>query len=270
MSAIEVFPYQDLGVRVASIDGEPWFVTVDLLAVLDLNRSSVALLDDDEKGVHTVDTPGGMQQVSVISEPGLYSLILRSRKPDAKQFKRWVIHEVIPAIRKHGGYLTPDAVEAALLNPDTLINLATQLKAERAAREAAEAEALERRAQMRVLAPKASAFDLWLSSNINYSVDAAAKALCAAGAITGRNRLHKQLGELGWDYKTTEGWRPMQAHGPEGTKRLAVKLSGYQDSHTGEQHATTTLRVTAKGIADLAKALGGDPHVAAVALESAA
>lgn len=94
----------ETAVRVVMIDGEPWFVTAHVLALLDLNRSSAATLDDDEKGVHTVDTLGGPQQVSVISESGLYSLILRSRKTEAKAIKRWVTHEVLPSIRRTGSY----------------------------------------------------------------------------------------------------------------------------------------------------------------------
>jgi prophage antirepressor-like protein len=86
--------------------GNPWFVAMDVCRALDLSnhRSSLALLDDDEKGVHTVDSLGGPQEMIVISEPGLYSLILRSRKPEAKAFKRWVTHEVIPSIRRTGQY----------------------------------------------------------------------------------------------------------------------------------------------------------------------
>lgn len=87
-------------------DGEPWFVAADVAAILDLGnaRSSLALLDDDEKGVHSVDTPGGAQQMAVVNEPGVYSLILRSRKPEAKALKRFVTHEVLPAIRRTGSY----------------------------------------------------------------------------------------------------------------------------------------------------------------------
>ena len=93
--------------------GEPWFVAVDVCKCLGLGnpRSSLALLDMDEKGVQTVDTPGGNQEMTTVSEAGLYSLILRSRKPEARDFKRWVTHEVLPAIRRHGGYLTPDKLK---------------------------------------------------------------------------------------------------------------------------------------------------------------
>lgn len=88
------------------VNGEPWFVAKDVCECLDIgnSRDAVAALDEDEKGVDSIDTPGGAQEMSIISEAGLYSLILRSRKPEAKAFKRWITHEVLPAIRKTGGY----------------------------------------------------------------------------------------------------------------------------------------------------------------------
>lgn len=94
--------------------GEPWFVAVDVCRALSIGNSRQALsyLDEDEKGVTSNDTPGGDQRVSTVNEPGLYSLILRSRKPEAKAFKRWVTHEVLPSIRKTGSYQTDDPLAA--------------------------------------------------------------------------------------------------------------------------------------------------------------
>lgn len=92
------------------------------------SRDAVASLDDDEKGVGIIDTPGGKQEMSIVSEPGLYSLILRSRKPEAKAFKRWVTHDILPSIRRSGGYVmakpddTPEAIlaRAVLVAQDTI------------------------------------------------------------------------------------------------------------------------------------------------------
>ena len=84
------FTYEGTPMRTVVVESEPWFVSMDALDILGLHRSSLTALDDDEKGVHTVDTLGGVQRVGIISEPGLYSLILRSRKPEAKAFKRWI------------------------------------------------------------------------------------------------------------------------------------------------------------------------------------
>lgn len=105
-NGIQVFEQSGLGsVRVVMQDGEPWFVAKDVCDCLELDLASGARgLDDDEKGLHTMQTPGGAQEMSIISEAGLYSLILRSRKPEAKAFKRWVTHDILPSIRKTGGY----------------------------------------------------------------------------------------------------------------------------------------------------------------------
>jgi anti-repressor protein len=100
------FEYSGRSVRAVLIDGDPWFVAREVCSELDIVNVSdaVSTLDDDEKGVVTTDTLGGPQQIRIVSEAGLYSLILRSRKPEAKAFKRWVTHEVLPAIRQTGRY----------------------------------------------------------------------------------------------------------------------------------------------------------------------
>ena len=130
-SPLALFEHEKFGsLRVVERKVQPWFVAKDVCDILEMGnpRSSLALLDEDEKGVHSMDTPGGKQEMTIISEPGLYSLILRSRKPEAKAFKRWVTHEVIPSIRKVGGYLiakpddTPEAIlaRAVLVAQDTI------------------------------------------------------------------------------------------------------------------------------------------------------
>lgn len=111
-NGIQVFENSGLGsVRVVMHNGEPWFVAKDVCDCLELTNTAqtISYLDDDEKGVTTNYTPGGKQEMSIISEAGLYSLILRSRKPEAKAFKRWVTHDILPSIRKTGGYSTPSA-----------------------------------------------------------------------------------------------------------------------------------------------------------------
>ena len=106
-NGIQVFKQSGLGsVRVIMHNGEPWFVAKDVCDCLELTNTAqtISYLDDDEKGVTTNYTPGGKQEMSMISEAGLYSLILRSRKPEAKAFKRWVTHDILPSIRNTGGY----------------------------------------------------------------------------------------------------------------------------------------------------------------------
>ena len=129
----KVFDFQGNQLRTLVINNQPWFVAKDVAEILgfDHTPTMTRTLDEDEKGVHIIHTPGGEQQMTIINEPGLYSVILKSRKPEAKKFKRWVTHEVISSIRKHGAYMTPEKIEEVLMNPDTIIQLATTLKEER-------------------------------------------------------------------------------------------------------------------------------------------
>lgn len=140
-SSITPFTYGDQQVRVVTRDGEPWFVA-DIAKALgySIAPAMVRSLADDEKGMQIVHTPGGDQKAAIISEAGLYSAVLRSKAPGAQAFKRWVTHDVLPSIRKRGGYLTPEAAEKALTDPDFIIRLATALKEERTRRQAAEAQ----------------------------------------------------------------------------------------------------------------------------------
>jgi prophage antirepressor-like protein len=105
--ALTVFDFETSPVRVVDREGDPWFVLADVCRVLEIanSRNPTSRLDADEKDVHTMDTPGGRQQATVINESGLYSLILTSRKDSAKRFKKWATGTVLPSIRKHGGYV---------------------------------------------------------------------------------------------------------------------------------------------------------------------
>ena len=147
MNSLKVFENQEFGkIRISVIQSEPWFVGKDVAEILGYQRTADAIrahVDVEDKGVGEIQTPGGTQTMTVINESGLYSLILSSKLPTAKRFKRWVTGEVLPAIRKHGAYLTEQKVEEILTNPDTIIKLATRLKEEREARKQAEAQSPE-------------------------------------------------------------------------------------------------------------------------------
>ena len=105
------FDFEGLPVRVVTdSQGEPWFVAADVLATIGLDRKALERLDEDEKGVSSIHTPGGGQEMTTVNEPGLYTLVLGSRKAEAKRFKRWVTHEVLPSIRKTGSYVVPGAL----------------------------------------------------------------------------------------------------------------------------------------------------------------
>lgn len=137
-------------IRIVSIDGAPWFVGKDVAAILGYSKPLNALAthvdEDDSLKQGLTDSMGRIQQTILINESGLYSLILSSKLPTAKEFKRWVTSEVLPSIRKHNAYMTPDMIEKVLTDPDVLINLAQQLKAERA--------------KVAELQPKAAYYDL--------------------------------------------------------------------------------------------------------------
>ena len=146
MSGLRIFQNREFGaVRVVEYGGEPWFVARDVCAVLGTEtRDLPDILEHDEQRpivdiIHTLNDSTGLRRDSrIISEPGLYSLVLRSRKPEAKAFKRWIVHEVLPAIRKHGIYATENVVNQILDNPEFGIQLLAALKEEREARVNAE------------------------------------------------------------------------------------------------------------------------------------
>ena len=143
METLQIFKNPEFGeLRTVVKDGEPWFVAADVCKALELTNSRVAVdrLDADEKDVSSTDTLGGKQKMTVISESGLYSLVLGSRKPQAHAFKRWVTHDVIPSIRKHGAYATPATLEKMVLSPEFGIKVFTALKEEQDKRRAAEAK----------------------------------------------------------------------------------------------------------------------------------
>ena len=118
------FDFEGSQVRVVTdARGEPWFVAADVLSTISLDRKALERLDDDEKGVNSIHTPGGTQEMTTVNEPGLYALVLGSRKAEAKRFKRWVTHEVLPAIRKTGSY----AVSAMASLPEPTQDRVTSL-----------------------------------------------------------------------------------------------------------------------------------------------
>lgn len=113
-TSVASFSFEKFTVRAINRNGEIWFVAADVCAAIDLGTEQIRRLDDDEKGLHLTQTPGGKQEMSIINESGLYALILRSRKPEAKRFRKWVTSEVLPAIRKTGAYIHAPAMRPAL------------------------------------------------------------------------------------------------------------------------------------------------------------
>lgn len=276
MTAIASFLYDDRPLRVVTIDGEPWFVLADLCRVLDLSNPSMVAdrLDTDALSTaEVIDSMGRDQSARIVSEPGMYAVVFMSRKPEAAAFRRWITNEVLPSIRRTGSYGVSE-----LTRRDLALMV---IEAEDALAESRHI-VTQQRARLQLVEPKALAFDRWLSANVDYGVDQVAKALAAAGAthfpngkVVGRNNLFKDYlglekakGGIAWIFRNARGqWAPYQQHGPAGAKRLTVKLGRYEDQKTGAEHGTITVRITPKGVADLAVLLGLLPEAAAEYLE---
>ena len=242
MREIRVFESAEFGeVRVAEIDGEPWFIAADVCRALDVKngRDAVSRLDDDEKGVALTDTLGGKQEMAAVSEAGLYALVLSSRKPEAKAFKRWVTHEVLPSIRQHGAYMTEATLERALNEPDFLISLATKLKAEREARIAAELDKAVLTQQVAELRPKASYYDLILQCASLLSVTEISKDYGMSAKA-----FNKKLHELRIQYQQSGVWFLYAEYQDGGYTQ--TKTQNYCRSD-GTQGARTHMYWTQKG-----------------------
>lgn len=144
-------------VRTLNLNGEPWFVAVDVCSVLDLSNPTIAVsrLDEDERAKFNLGRQG---DATIVNEPGLYTLVLGSRKPEAKAFKRWITHEVIPAIRKHGVYITDEKLKLFAEHPELLDALMRSLYT-------AHAENLRHRAERQTLLPKADYYDAFMDAD---------------------------------------------------------------------------------------------------------
>ena len=175
MSELQVFSNAEFGsVRSLMVNGEPYFVGRDVAKILGYANPNDALakhVDEEDKGVAKCDTLGGIQELTVINESGLYSLILSSKLPSAKRFKRWVTSEVLPAIRKHGVFVMDDIVN----NTDALIEALQAFKAERLQRMALEEENAVQKQQLVEMKPKASYYDVVLNSPDLVSITEIAK-----------------------------------------------------------------------------------------------
>jgi len=205
MQELKIFESAEFGtVRALEIDGAPWFIAADVCRALEVKnaRDAIARLDEDEKNtvVLTDGTPGN-PNMTIINEAGLYALVLSSRKPEAKSFKRWVTHEVLPTIRQHGAYMTGATLERALSEPDFLISLATKLKAEREARIAAELDKAVLTQQVAELRPKASYYDLILQCASLLSVTEISKDYGMSAKA-----FNKKLHELHIQYQQSGVW----------------------------------------------------------------
>lgn len=236
MADIQIFKNEQFGeVRTIEKNGEPWFVAADVCKALELDRTAVRRLDEDEKGVHSTHTLGGEQQIGVVSEAGLYTLVLGSRKPEAKAFKRWITHEVIPTIRRHGAYATETTIESIIADPESGIKLLQALKAEQEHRKEAEAIAKAQR-------PKVLFADAVAASDNSILVGELAKILRQNGVETGQNRLFRWMRDNGYIMRYTN--EPTQYSMERGLMEVKERAINNPD---GSVRITRTTMISGKG-----------------------
>lgn len=196
MSELQVFQNAEFGsVRTTTVNGEVMFVAKDIATILGYSNPRDAInkhVDDEDKGVAKCDTLGGVQYLNIINESGLYSLILSSKMPNARKFKRWVTAEVLPAIRRHGMYAT----EELIANPDLAIAAFQALKAEREKRIALEEAVAVQAQQIAELKPKASYYDVVLKCK-----DAVNISVIAKDYGWSAQRMNEYLHQKGVQYK---------------------------------------------------------------------
>lgn len=228
-------------IRAFEIDGEPWFVASDVAKSLGYGKTNdlTRRLDDEDKGARSVRTLGGEQKVTIISEPGLYAAVLGSQLESARAFKRWITHEVIPAIRKTGSF-----------------------SVEQVTRKQLALAVLEAEKELEVTKPKAEAWDALASADGDYEVADAAKILARDGVETGRQRLFNQLAEIGWLYRGSDRrWRAYQP--PVDRGYLAQRPQYHYHPGTGERVIDAPqVRVTVRGIDALRRRLSKQLEVA--------
>ncbi|RNE06225.1 putative phage-encoded protein [Lacticaseibacillus paracasei] len=239
MNELQLFQFEDNQIRTVSSNGIIWFSAPDVTNALKLTNTTVALKSLDGDEVTKFNLGGLSGETNFISEPGLYKLIGASRKPAAKRFNRWVTHEVLPSIRKHGAYMTPETIEKAIYNPDFIINLATQLKDE-------QAKTAELTADNEIMKPKALFADAVATSHTTILVGDLAKVIKQNGVDIGAKRLFAWLREQGYlikrigaDYNS-----PTQRAMELGLFEVKETAISHSDGHVTVQK---TPKVTGKG-----------------------
>lgn len=236
MNEIQVFNYGASEIRTVQRDGQTWWVLKDVCEALGITNPSIvaARLDEDERAKFDLGRQG---ETNIITESGLYNVILRSDKAEAKRFKRWVTHEVLPSIRKHGGYLSPAKIEEVLLNPDTIIRLATELKDEQEKTRKLSAKIAKDREKV-LFANAVGATDGCIQ------VGELAKLMCQNGCKIGRQRLFNLLRADGWIMRGSYGrYVPKQYAVQAGYMRIQERMI-----HVGnEERLSQTILITPKG-----------------------
>lgn len=238
MNELQLFQFEDNQIRTVSSNGIIWFSAPDVTNALKLTNTTVALKSLDGDEVTKFNLGGLSGETNFISEPGLYKLIGASRKPAAKRFNRWVTHEVLPSIRKHGAYMTPETIEKAIYNPDFIINLATKLKDEQAKTAALTAD-------NETMKPKALFADAVATSHTSILIGDLAKLIRQNGVDIGQNRLFAWLREHGYLIGSGDR-RNMPTQRAMDLGLFDIKERTFQNPD-GSVRITKTTKVTGKG-----------------------
>lgn len=244
MHEVTNWTFSETEVRTIELDGEPWWVLKDVCAVLEIkNHKEIPdRLEPDEVGRFELPHPQNPEkplEMVCINESGLYSVILRSDKPQAKPFRKWVTSEVLPTIRKHGAYMTPDVLEKTIQNPDFMIGLVTELKEEQERRRAAELTVSVQSQQIAELQPKASYYDVVLNCKDLMSIGKIAKDFGKSAVW-----LNRWLHEKGVQYKQGDIWLLYQKYAEKGY--TSTKTQSYNGSD-GAVHSKVHTYWTRKG-----------------------
>lgn len=180
MNELQIFNYHNNEIRTVEKEDGVWWVLADVCKVLDIGSPHKVAdrLDEDERNqIPVTDSIGRQQDMTVVNESGLYNVIIRSDKPEAAPFRRWVTHEILPSIRKHGAYMTPETLEKVLCSPDTIIQIATALKQEQDKNKSLEITNSQLSVQNQIMAPKAEYFDDLVDRNLLTGIRETAKEL---------------------------------------------------------------------------------------------
>lgn len=245
---IQVWNYESSEIRTIQKDGEPWFVLADVCKVLEIARGTKVaerLEEDEVRQTSITDSLGRQQKAYIINESGLYTVILRSDKPQAKPFRKWVTSEVLPSIRKHGAYMTEQTLERALTSPDFLIELATQLKSEREQRKQLETTVAAQSKQMEHDKPKVLFADSVTASSSSILIGELAKLIKQNGVDIGQRRLFEWMRANGYliKRKGSEYNLPTQRSMEQGL----MEIKETSVVHTGDTTISKTPKVTGKG-----------------------
>lgn len=241
MNEIQHFNFKGRQVRTVVVDNEPMFVGKDVADILGYQNGSRDVnthVEEEDRLKYQIGTSGQAREMTIINESGLYSLVISSKLPTAKEFKHWVTHEVLPSIRKHGAYMTPETIEKAIYDPDFIINLATQLKDEQAKTAALKAD-------NETMKPKALFADAVATSHTSILIGDLAKLIRQNGVDIGQNRLFAWLREHGYLIGSGDR-RNMPTQRAMDLGLFDIKERTFQNPD-GSVRITKTTKVTGKG-----------------------